>query len=181
MNKAIFLDRDGTINIEKNYIYRPEDFEFLPGAVNAIKSMNAMGYKVIVVTNQSGIARGYYTEADLHHLHDFINQQLSMEGARIDAFYYCPHHPLQGNGKYRVMCNCRKPKTGLFEQAIKDYDIDREASWTVGDRLRDLEPGDKLGLHKALVLTGYGKEEVMNADSTIHIFQGLREFVNNLL
>lgn len=181
MNKAIFLDRDGTINVEKNYLYRVEDFEFIPGAINAIRRMNVMSYKVIVVTNQSGIARGYYTEDDLHYLHEFINQKLRAQGAMIDAFYYCPHHPVDGIGKYKITCNCRKPDIGLYKQAIKDYDINTDLSWTVGDRLRDLEPGDLLGLKKALVLTGYGKEEVTKADSTIRIFNDLEAFMETMM
>lgn len=163
MNKAIFLDRDGTINVEKDYMYRPEDFEFIDGVPEAIKTMNELGYKVIVITNQSGIARGYYTENDLQVLHQYIDQKLKEVGANIDAYYYCPHHPTEGVGKYKVDCNCRKPKTGLYEQAILDYDIDTQKSWVVGDRIRDLIPADILGMNKALVLTGYGENEIKRA------------------
>ena len=156
--KAVFLDRDGTINIDKEYMYKINDFEFILGAVEAIKKMNSLGYKVIVVTNQSGIARGFYLEKDLIYLHDFIQIQLSLNGAVIDAFYYCPHHPEATVEKYRIDCNCRKPKKGLFERAIAEHGIDVKQSWAVGDRLRDVTPANELGISTALVSSD-GKRE----------------------
>lgn len=146
MKKAVFFDRDGTINVEKNYLYKPEDFEFILGVPELIKSYNDRNYLVIVVTNQAGIARGYYTEEDMHHLHRYINEQLKSYGAHIDAFYFCPHHPTYGIGKYKMDCNCRKPKTGMLEQAIKDFDIDQKRSIMIGDKPWDIEAGKKLGM-----------------------------------
>lgn len=144
MNKAIFLDRDGTLNVEKNYLYKIDEFEFIPGMPEAIKKWNELGYKVIIVTNQAGVARGYYTEEDVENLHTFINDLLIKSGAHIDAFYYCPHHPTHGIGKYKVECSCRKPKTGMLEQAILDFDINVAQSYLFGDHDSDIEAGEKM-------------------------------------
>lgn len=146
MNKAIFLDRDGTLNVEKNYLYKIEDFEFIPGMPEAIKKWNELGYKVIVVTNQAGVARGFYSENDVKSLHAFINDSLAKLGAHIDAFYYCPHHPIHGIGKYKIECNCRKPKTGMLEQAIADFDIDITKSFLFGDHDSDIEAGETMNI-----------------------------------
>lgn len=178
--KAIFMDRDGTINIEKNYVYKISDFEFIPGAREAILSCNQLGYSVIVVTNQSGIAKGYYTEKDLHRLHQYINESLLELGAHIDRFYYCPHHPTQGVLPYRRTCDCRKPNVGMFQQAMRDFSIDPSQSWVVGDRLRDLSPADSFGMKKALVLTGYGKQESKNIPSDVSCYTDLLDFVSQL-
>ena len=156
--KTVFLDRDGTINIEKNYLYKPEEFEFIKNAPEAIKLLKDHGYQVIVVTNQAGVARGYYTEEEVKHLHTYINEQLRKWNTSIDAFYYCPHHPIAGIGKYRVECNCRKPKTGMFEQACKDFEIDKEHSWMIGDNKGDIEAGKNFELKTILVRTGYGEK-----------------------
>jgi len=168
MNKAVFLDRDGTINVEKEYLYKPEDFELIDGAAQAIAVINRLGYKVIVITNQSGIARGYFTEDDMGALHAHMRDTLSVKSAFIDAIYFCPHHPQAEIPRYRIDCDCRKPKAGLFRQAVLDFNIDASASWAVGDRIRDLAPGKALGMKQALVLTGYGKHENwLDADFTV--------------
>jgi D-glycero-D-manno-heptose 1,7-bisphosphate phosphatase len=179
VNKAVFLDRDGTINVEKNYLYKPEDFEFILGVPKAIESLNRSGYKVIVISNQSGVARGYYSEDDLLFLHEYIERKLAAENARIDAFYYCPHHPLATVEKYRVDCNCRKPKPGLFERAIKDFDVDITKSWAVGDRMRDVKPALNLGIRGALLLTGQGNSE--NVASIRYVASDLPEFVEKII
>lgn len=137
MNKAIFLDRDGTINVDKGYIYQKKDFEFLPGAVEALKNFKQAGFVLIIITNQSGIARGYYTEEDFQTLNLWMNTVLKNAGAEVDGVYFCPHLPDAKISKYRMKCNCRKPKTGLFYQAVKDFDIDLSHSCAIGDRLRD--------------------------------------------
>ena len=141
MNKAAFFDRDGTINIDKGYVHRIEDFEFIKGMPEFIKKYNDEGYKVIVVTNQAGIARGYYTQKEVDILHNYINEELAKIGAHIDAFYICPHHP-----DFTGECNCRKPKTGMIEQAIKDFDIDVKQSVLFGDKPWDIECGIKCGI-----------------------------------
>ena len=146
MNKAAFFDRDGTINIEKNYLYKVDDFEFIKGIPELIKKYNDEGYVVIVVTNQAGIARGYYTEEDMNILHRYINEQLAKIGAHIDAFYFCPHHPdITGE------CNCRKPKTGMLEKAIQEWNIDVNQSILYGDKPWDIEAGEKCGIRSIYV------------------------------
>jgi D-glycero-D-manno-heptose 1,7-bisphosphate phosphatase len=137
MNKAIFLDRDGTINVEKNYLYKIEDFEFMPGVVDALKQLQQAGYLLIIVTNQSGIARGYYTEKDFQKLNDWMVTQLKMQDVIIDQVYFCPHLPNAEVEKYRKDCNCRKPKLGLYQQAIADYKIELKKSYAIGDKIRD--------------------------------------------
>lgn len=175
MNKAIFLDRDGTINIEKNFLYKISDFEFIQNVPEAIKTFNSLGYKVIVLTNQSGIARGYYSEEALINLHSHIDVKLKKYNAKIDAYYYCPHNFEHGIGKYKIDCECRKPKTGMFKQAIENYNIDIKKSWMIGDKVSDIIPAQKLGLNCGMVLTGYGEIEKDKLDSTIQIFSNLYE------
>ena len=154
---AVFLDRDGTINVEKDYLYRVEEFEFTPGAVEAIRLLNQAGYLVVVVTNQSGVARGYYTEADIKTLHSYIDQVLLSQGARVDAWYYCPHHE-QGKPPYNQACDCRKPMPGMLRQAASDHAIDLTRSWMVGDKPADVNAGQAAGCRPVLVMTGYGAE-----------------------
>lgn len=157
--KAVFLDRDGTINVEKDYLYRAEDFEFIGGVSEAIKRFNDAGFLVIVVTNQSGVARGYYTPHDVDQLHAYIQDQLMAVGARVDAFYMCPHHPTQGQGAYLTECDCRKGSPGMLLQAAGEYNIDLSVSWIVGDKLADVEAGVRAGSRPVLVRTGYGETE----------------------
>jgi len=145
--KAVFLDRDGTIAKDVHYCRRVEDFEILPTVPEAIKLLNENGFKVIVVTNQSGIARGYFTEETLSKIHQKMINELSKHGAHIDAIYYCPHHPDDG-------CDCRKPKTALFHKAAKEHNIDFSASYVVGDRQMDIDAGRALGCRTILVNTG---------------------------
>lgn len=137
MNKAVFLDRDGTINVEKNYLYKIEDFEFLPGAVEGLRMLEEQGYLLIIITNQSGIARGYYAEKDFVILNDWMKEELRKQGVDITAVYYCPHLPDAKVKKYRKNCECRKPKLGMFKQAVKDYNIDLNMSYAIGDKMRD--------------------------------------------
>jgi len=155
--QAVFLDRDGTLNVEKEYLYQPEEFEFTPGAIEAVRLLNRAGYPVVVVTNQSGVARGYYGEQEVVKLHQHIDAVLRAEGAHIDAWYYCPHHPA-GNPPYNLLCGCRKPLPGMLQQAAADLGLDLSRSWMVGDKLADIEAGLSAGCKPVLVLTGYGAE-----------------------
>ena len=156
---AVFLDRDGTINVEKDYLCKVDDFEFIPGAPEAIKRLNDAGFLVIVVTNQSGVARGYYRLADVDRLHAHIKDELSALGAAIDAFYVCPHHPTEGLGEFRRQCQCRKGAPGMLLQAARDHDIDLSQSFVVGDKLADVEAGESAGCSTIMVQTGYGIKE----------------------
>ncbi len=137
MNKAIFLDRDGTINVEKHYLYKIDDFEFLPGVVDALKVLQEAGYLLIIITNQSGIGRGYYTEEDFQILNDWMVSTLKNQGIVISDVYFCPHLPDAQVEKYRIECKCRKPKLGMYEQAIFDYNIQIGQSYAIGDKIRD--------------------------------------------
>ncbi len=159
MERVIFLDRDGTLNEEVNYLHRREDLRLLEGAAQAIRSFREAGYRIVVVTNQAGVARGYYQEKDVHELHAYMNEILGQDGAQVDHFFYCPHHPVHGIGKYKKACHCRKPETGMFEKAEQFYEIDKEHSWMIGDKLIDVEAGRNFGVHTVLVGTGYGAGE----------------------
>lgn len=158
MKRAVFLDRDGTINIEKEYLYQAKDFEFIPGAPEAVRLLNRAGIMVVVVTNQSGVARGYYTEEDVENLHRHIDRELERSGAHVDCWLYCPHHPA-GRGSYALPCSCRKPLPGMLQEAAARYDIDLENSTMIGDKLADIEAGLAAGCRTILVRSGYGAGE----------------------
>lgn len=158
MKRAVFLDRDGTINIEKEYLYQARDFEFIPGAPEAVRLLNQAGIMVVVVTNQSGVARGYYTEEDVENLHHHIERELDRSGAHVDIWLYCPHHP-DGRGSYALPCDCRKPLPGMLHEAARRHDIDLENSIMIGDKLADIEAGQAAGCRTILVRTGYGADE----------------------
>ena len=150
---AIFLDRDGTINVEVNYLHRIADFALIPGAAEAIKALNQAGLPVILVTNQAGIARGYYKEAAMRALHAHLRDVLAAEGAQIDAIYFCPHHP-----DYSGPCACRKPSPGMLQQAAAEHNIDLARSWLVGDTGSDIGAGHAVSCRTILVRTGYGAQ-----------------------
>lgn len=161
MNKAVFLDRDGTINVDKNYLYKVEDFEFLPGAIDALKYFKKKGFLLILITNQSGIARGYYTVDDMNALHEYMQQELKRNGADIDAIYYCPHLEDGIIPQYAAPCNCRKPATGLFLKAIEEFDIDVNNSIAIGDKRRDIDPIISLGGRGFLLDSNDGWEKII--------------------
>jgi D-glycero-D-manno-heptose 1,7-bisphosphate phosphatase len=180
MKRAVFLDRDGTINIEKEYLYRAKDFEFIPGAPEAVQLLNQAGIMVVVVTNQSGVARGYYTEDDVENLHRHIARELERSEAHIDAWLYCPHHP-SGRGSYALPCDCRKPLPGMLLEAARRYDIDLENSTMIGDKLADIEAGHAAGCRTILVRTGYGAGEEQYVGSDTIVCDDLLSAVKYLL
>ena len=149
--RAIFLDRDGTINVEKKYLHRIEDFEFLPGVIEALKLFQDAGYLLIIITNQSGIGRGFYTEEDFQILNVWMIDKLKKMGIDIDKVYYCPHLPNAIIEKYRIDCKCRKPAIGLYEKAINDFDIDMEKSFAIGDKIRDCAICEKMNCNGYLI------------------------------
>ena len=146
LKPAAFLDRDGVLNVDRDYVHRIDQVEWIAGAAEAIKLLNDAGYLVIVVTNQSGVARGYYDEATIGILHAHMQTWLAARGAHIDAFYYCPHHPEGSVARYALACDCRKPKPGLLEQAARDFDIDRAGSFLIGDKDADQEAAAAFGI-----------------------------------
>ena len=137
MNKAVFLDRDGTINVDKHYLHRIEDFEFLPGVLEGLRLLQGAGFALIVVTNQSGIGRGYYTEEDFQKLNCWMLNTLEQEGIHIDGVYYCPHLPDAAVQAYRCECDCRKPALGMYRQAAEEHALTFRGSYAIGDKLRD--------------------------------------------
>ncbi len=157
MRPAVFLDRDGTINEQMGYINHIDRFILLPGAAAAIALLNSTGIPVVVVTNQSGLARGYFPESLLDAVHEKMEKQLARQGAHVDKIYICPHHPEAKEEKFRKDCQCRKPKNGLFRAAAKDLEIDLQRSYVVGDRWSDLKAAAQCGAKGILVLTGYGR------------------------
>jgi D-glycero-D-manno-heptose 1,7-bisphosphate phosphatase len=158
-NRAIFLDRDGTLNEEDGYITSPERFRLYSFAAEAVRLINQSGWKAIVLTNQSGVARDYFTETTLIEIHEQMKESLRLQGARIDAIYYCPHHPDYGPPLYRLDCDCRKPRPGLAERAARDFNLDLNRCYVIGDRYRDIETGHAVGARGVLVMTGYGRGE----------------------
>ena len=154
---AVFIDRDGTISEEVGYINHPSRFRVFPYSAEAIRILNNNDWLAIVITNQAGVARGYFSEDVIVSVHDRLKQDL--ENAQLDAIYYCAHHPSVGEPPYRLDCDCRKPKPGLIEQAARDFEIDMAASWMAGDRYSDIALARNAGLRSAFLLSGYGRGE----------------------
>lgn len=159
-NIGIFLDRDGTINEELEFISSPDDVKLIPLSADAIRQANEMGLKVFVITNQSGVARGFIKEEELVRVHNKLVELLNKEGAHIDAIYFCPHHPEFGEPPYKMECECRKPNSGMLRQAEKEFNIDLKKSFVVGDRIIDIQAAHAVGATGILVLTGYGKNQI---------------------
>lgn len=159
MNRAIFIDRDGTISEEVGYINHLSRFRLFPYSAAALNQLHKNGYLAIVITNQAGVARGYFSEAMVQEIHQQMKKELETSGARLDAIYYCAHHPSVGEPPYQLDCDCRKPKPGLLLRAAQDYNIDLANSWMVGDRYSDIELAANAGVKSALVLSGYGRGE----------------------
>ena len=162
MQKAVFLDRDGTINIEKNYLYRIEDFEYVDGAIEALHILDELRYLLIIITNQSGIARGYYTEEEFLHLNQWMIEDLKQKGVHISEVCFCPHHLNGIVKKYAVKCRCRKPGTELFWQAQEKFRIDMGRSYAIGDKMRDVsicQESDVQG-----ILLGESGNDIPNID-----------------
>lgn len=157
-SRAVFIDRDGTLNEDIGYVSTPYELVLYPWAAEAVRLINESGLLTVVITNQSGIARGMYTEETLDAIHSRMIEELAREGARIDAVYYCPHHPEIGDVRYRIACECRKPRTGMLDKAVREHMIDLAQSFVIGDKASDIKLAENAGARGALVLTGYGRE-----------------------
>ena len=166
MKGAVFVDRDGTISEEVGYISDLDQFRLMSKSAEAIKLINESGLKIIVITNQAGVARGYFPEEMVRHVHNKMEKLLSEHGAYLDGIYYCPHHPEGVIEAYRKTCECRKPASGLLKRASKDHGIDLAASYVVGDKVTDIEFAHRVGAKAILVLTGYGKDELKKINDT---------------
>ncbi len=163
---AVFLDRDGTLNEEVGYLDRLERLRLFPDAGRAIRLINLSGMMAVVATNQSGIARGYFTEAVVEMLHAHIQRLLNAERARIDRFYYCPHHPTEGLGRYRKACACRKPGAGMLLRAAEEMDLDLSRSYLIGDMATDIEAAANAGVRSILIRNGSPAEGVPGVPAT---------------
>ena len=161
MKPGVFLDRDGTLLEEAGYLDRLERLVFFPFAIDAVRLLNRGGFAVIVMTNQSGVGRGMYGEDFVIRAHEVMAQRMAEGGARIDGFYYCPHHPTAEIERYRMDCDCRKPGPGMLRQAAADLSLDLSRSYAVGDKWTDVEAGRAAGAQGILVRTGYGRSSEM--------------------
>ena len=156
---AVFIDRDGTLSEEVGYVNHPRRLRLLPRSAEAIRRLNRAGLKAVMVTNQSGVARGYFSEEVLQAVNEALVSQLKAEGAYLDGLYVCVHHPTEGKSPYRAVCDCRKPEPGLLKRAEADLGLDLSRSWVVGDKIIDIIAGRRAGARSILVLTGYGLGE----------------------
>jgi D-glycero-D-manno-heptose 1,7-bisphosphate phosphatase len=157
-NRAVFIDRDGTLNEDIGYVSSREELVLFPWASESVRLVNEAGWLAVVITNQSGIARGMYSEQTLSSIHSEMIGRLAESGARVDAIYYCPHHPRIGNSQYKKICDCRKPQTGMLKRAAEELNIDLTRSFVIGDKSSDINLAENAGAHGVLVLTGYGRE-----------------------
>ena len=162
---VVFIDRDGTINIDGGYINDPDNFIMYPYASQAVRMLNVNGFLAVVITNQSGLARGFFTEEVMNNIHEKMNNIFKMQGAYIDGLYFCPHDPNAKIEKYKAVCKCRKPETGLIENAIKDLPIDTNRMYFIGDKHSDIMAGHKSGCKTIMVKTGYGKGDLLHKSS----------------
>ena len=145
-NKLCLLDRDGVLNIDKDYLHRAEDVEWVPGSLEAVAWLTVHGFKVVVVTNQSGVARGFFTEDTVRKLHDWMQEEVKKSGGEIAAFYYCPHLPGAAVKQYDVDCECRKPKPGMIMHALRDFSVQSDNAFLIGDNPRDVEAAEAAGV-----------------------------------
>lgn len=179
LRKAVFVDRDGTINEDSGYLIRKEDCRFIPGAVEAVARLNAAGFLVVVITNQSGIARGYYSVADLEQLHLYMTGVIEAAGGKIAGWYHCPHHP--DYAAEDSQCACRKPLPGLIQLAASELGIDLAASWMVGDKIADVAAGLAAGCRAILVRTGYGTTEALTAQTGQLVLDNFGEAATHII
>lgn len=184
MAPAVFLDRDGTLIEDVGYLDRLERLEIFPWSIDSVRLLNRAGFRTVVVSNQAGVARGFFKEPFLAELHGEIGRRFQAGGAVIDAFYYCPHHPDAPIEEYRRRCECRKPAPGMIRRAEWELGIDLDRSFVVGDRWLDVMLGEAVGARTVLVRTGYGRTEEANPPSEVaadHVAENLAEAVSWIL
>lgn len=181
----MFIDRDGTLNEERDFLTDPGDLQLIPGAGSAVRALNQAGVTTCVISNQSGVARGYLTEETLARIHNQLMSNLEAEGATINRIYYCPHHPDEGIPQYRIECDCRKPKPGMLQQASAEFGLDLSRSFVIGDKLDDIRAGRSVSAKTILVLTGYGRHSLERsvAEQVVpdHVSPSIREAVDYVL
>jgi len=162
--RAVFLDRDGTLNVNFGYVHRRQEWEWITGAIDALKSLHEAGFALVIVTNQAGIARGYYEPEDVEALHDWMTSELAVHGVELTGIYYCPHHPDFGEIR---QCDCRKPQPGMILRAAQDLDLDVHRSWIIGDQVSDALAGLNAGT-KAVVIGSHSVEEFLHSLPSHH-------------
>lgn len=180
------MDRDGTVCEEVGYVNHVDRVRLLPRSAEAIRKANERGFQTVVVTNQAGVARGYFPEEVVGEVHDRVRELLAEQGARLDGIYYCPHHPDVGAPGYRRECSCRKPRPGLLHRARDEMGIDLATSYMIGDSVRDVEAGRRVGATTILVLTGYGRGELQHHSAAWavhpdHVAEDLLEAIHWIL
>lgn len=178
--KAVFIDRDGTINEERQYVSKIEDFKLIPGSLEALKLLTENGIKIYIITNQGGIAKGFFTIDQFHHLTEHMINHFESEGIKIEKVLYCPHHPDGIVPEYAIECSCRKPSARLLEDVIEENNYQMDEIALVGDKNTDIEAGKRLGIRTFLVETGYGIEEKGSTKATF-IKKNLKDAVNHVL
>ena len=173
--RAVFLDRDGTINVEKGYVHKAEEFELIQGVPEALRLLRENGFILVVITNQSGVARGYYPMEAVHRLHRHMDQELARRGAAVDAYYVCPHHPDGDVREYAKVCECRKPMAGMLMEAARDHSINLASSYMIGDKPSDIEAGLKAGCRSLCVASGHGADGQPAESTGVPCFRNLLE------
>jgi D-glycero-D-manno-heptose 1,7-bisphosphate phosphatase len=180
-SKTLFLDRDGVVNVDHGYVSQPKDFEFIDGVFSACKQFQDAGYKIVIITNQSGIGRGYYSEQDFAKLTDWMVEQFKNNAVDILAVYYCPHHPVKANAPYLIDCDCRKPQPGMLLQAINEHNLNPNTSIMIGDKASDMQAATAAGIQrKFLVSSGqlFNDEAKALADD---VFTDLTDVASTIL
>lgn len=185
-NKAVFLDRDGCVNVEDHYIRHIDQFRLYPDTLPSLKKLRDAGFKIVIITNQSGVARGYFSEELVHEVHNLLHEWVAEANIHIDRVEYCPHHPDGSVERYAIDCDCRKPRPGMVLRAARELSIDLSRSYIVGDKISDIALGPVVGAKSILVRTGYGEAELEKirqgkAAAPEHVAEGIGDAVEWIL